>query len=151
MSVPPINSAPSKTTPLAIALAILLVIPGVFVGGLAVVVYLFFTKLGLARAGGGSSWIPFLDGIFHIVWLLLIPEIIRGVVAVAGALLLSFLVFKRSSREIVTYTVVTVYLIVALALVAFDLFQNGFSERTFELAGFAAGIVGGGVTALQVQ
>jgi hypothetical protein len=137
----------SKTTPpLAIVLALILVVSGMFVGGLAAWVYLFFTKLGMGDDGG--SWILFLNGIFKILWEVILPEFIRGLVAMGGSLWVSFIAFKRSNKETVMYSVLTVYLLVAVGLTVFSYFHKGFSYEIVSMFGLMVGFVVGSLTAM---
>jgi hypothetical protein len=137
----------SRTTPLAIVLSLVLVVPGMFVGGLVAWVYLFFTKIGMGDDGG--SWIPFLNGIFKILWIVILPEFIRGLVAMAGSLWISFLAFKRANKETVTYSVLTVYLIIAIGLSVFSYFHKGFSYEIVSMCGLMVGFVVGSLTIIE--
>ena len=90
-----------KRTGLAIALALILVVPGMLPGGLAVIVFMFFTRLGMG-SDPGSSWIPFVDGVMKVVWVNVLHEAIRGFVAMAAALGITFIAFKQAEQSAVT-------------------------------------------------
>ena len=143
-------NAQSRLTPLAIVFAIILVIPCFFIAGIVVVIYSFFTEISMSRYGDGVSWIPFLSGFFHVLWTVIFPEAIRGFVAALSALSATFFLFKRANKETVTYSVMTVYLLIAAATIALSLLQRGRTVDVLGIAGLAAGMVFGAGMALGV-
>ena len=131
-----------KGTGFAIALAVILVVPGMFLGGLVVLVYMFFSNLGMPQ-DPTTSWIPFLGGILKVLWFYVVPEGIRGFVAMAAALWVTFFAFKQANREVVTYSVLAVHIALAVLLLLSNLFTVGFHGDTFGMMGLIAGFVGG--------
>lgn len=144
------TTAPSGlSNALAIALAILFMVPGYFVGGLAVIVYTFFTNIGVGMNSGGS-WIPFFDGLMTIVWRVLAPEFIRGVVAAGAAVWLTLLIFKKANRHTVGVATIAIYVTVVGVLALLSIVMKGFNGYLLlSMAALGAGLVVGGLTAME--
>ncbi|AMJ63179.1 hypothetical protein AXW83_25315 [Bosea sp. PAMC 26642] len=136
---------------LAIALAIVLMVPGYFVGGLAVIVYTFLSDIGFGMRSDGS-WIPFFDGLMTIIWRVIAPEFIRGVVAAGAAVWLTLLVVKRANRQTVGVATIAIYVTVVGVLALLSIVMKGFNGYLLlSMAALAAGLVVGGLTAMEAK
>jgi hypothetical protein len=146
------TSAPSGlSNTLAIALAIILMVPGYFVGGLAVVCYTFLTSIGFGMQSGGS-WIPFLDGLMAIVWRILAPEFIRGVVAAGAAIWLTFVIVKKANRHTVGVATIAIYVTLVAVLALLSIVMKGFNGYLLlSMAALGAGLVVGGLAAMEAR
>ena len=78
MTANPTSSEDAARTPLAILMALALVLPGLLLGGLAA---LFYSAL-MAGWDEGGQWNPNFVGLFEAVWIDLMPHVIRGTVAI---------------------------------------------------------------------
>lgn len=136
-------------TAMAIATGIILTVPGMFVGGIATYVYLLVSHLGVGS--GGSSWIPFLDGLMKIIWFTIIPELIRGFIAMGGALFVSFWLFRNVQRDVVIFSVVSVYIVISIMMFIFGLY-NGLLEWDYVgLIGLTFGFGFGGAAVREMN
>jgi hypothetical protein len=102
----------------ALVSTLVLVVPGLFVGALAVWLYHFSLRWsGVDPESGLLGWIPFLKEAANAVFFHFMPELLRGVVAGAAAIGISATVFKRANWETVTFAVSSVYVAIGLLLI----------------------------------
>jgi hypothetical protein len=136
-------------TAMAIAAGIIFVVPGMLIGGLVAYIYLLVSHFGVGS--GGSSWIPFLDGLMKILWFTIIPEVIRGFVAIWGALYASFWLFKNAQRDAVIFSVTSVYFVVSILMFIFGAY-NGLLDMDFiGLAGLTFGLGSGAIAVREME
>lgn len=133
------------STTMALLMAIVVVVPGYFVGSLAAFVYSWFANYGFDRFGGGGSWIPFLDGVIAVLWFMVLPDAIRAGVATYLALVSSLWLFKKAKAETVVYSTAAVWIILILIFSGIATISMGPDIRLFGMAGMVAGVVVGAV------
>lgn len=133
---------------MGIVAAVVLVVPGAFLGGLAVIVYTFFSDISMQRYGSGPGWIPFLDGIFAVWWFLVLPEGIRFFVAVGAAVYVALLIFKKADPVAVGISAASVWIIVGLGMALFVTISGGWSPVLFGFLGGMAGAAFGASAAV---
>ena len=114
MTANPTSSEDAARTPLAILTALALVLPGLLLGGLAALVY----SALMAGWDEGGQWNPTFVGLFEAVWIDLMPHVIRGTVAIAASLSLTFWVFKRVDRTTLTCVALAAFVLVGVFLTA---------------------------------
>ncbi len=108
----------SLHTVAAIVAGFFLVIPSFFVGGIAVIVYMFFDRIG--SQASQYHIIPFLSGITIFLFQHLFPELIRGAVTGAFTIYIDYKIFKKAKKE----TVLAGILCGWLPIMAFVLFTH---------------------------
>lgn len=130
----------APSTVLATLLAVALVVPANYLGMVAVWFYNFFTNWGLARAGyNGASWIPFMDGLFALLWGVLIPQGIQTFVAVGLSVYGSLRIFRRADPTSVSVSTATLWSIIIALFGLYMISTNGWS---IGVLAFVASILG---------
>lgn len=136
----------TSSTVLATLLSIALVVPGNYLGMWAVWVYNFFTNWGMARAGyDGSSWIPFLDGLFALFWGILMPQGLQTLVAVGLSVFGSLFVFKRADPTSVAVSTAVLWSLLIVLFGIYMVSQDGWSIAVLAFAASIAGVALGAV------
>lgn len=126
----------------AIIVGSVLFVPGYLIAGVAVYLYIVISNFGIARAGGGESWIPFVAGFGQLLWFHIIPEGIRGAVGAFVALFVTLWFFKRADPDKVVFTVCGIWIAVGLLITGLLILVSGLN---FDQLGLVANIVGIGV------
>jgi hypothetical protein len=135
------QSSPRQTIAAAIA-TIILFVPCYFLGGLAVIVYLFFHQFG-ASFDAGVSWIPFLSGILKLWWEVAFPEVVRGAVASYAALLGGTKFFPHADRDKVIFAASATWASLVIILILLSAIMTGPDKPLVQIAFFLAGIFAG--------
>lgn len=131
----------TSSTVLATLLSIALVVPGIYLGMCAVWLYNFFTNWGMARAGyNGSSWIPFIDGLFALFWGILIPQGLQTVVAVGLSVFGSLFLFKRADPTSVAVSTAVLWSLLVVLMGLYMVSQDGWSLGIIAFAASIAGV-----------
>jgi len=141
-ATPPIEASASSTVGAVVA-GVVFVVPGYILGGVAAWIYMFFTSMGMDRYGGLNTWIPFLNGIFTVVWFYLMPEGIRGAVSTGAALFAASWIFKRADMGKVTFTVTGIWVTIGVLLLGLTFFATGPDIRHFGVVGTILGMLVG--------
>ena len=110
----PASQETNRRTPLAIVLAVALVLPGMLLGGAVALAY----SALMTDWHEGAQWNSFFATAYEFLLIGLMPEFIRGAVAMYVSLGLTFLTFKRANRAAVTYVVLLVFAIVGVVMTA---------------------------------
>ena len=125
---------PHRFTWAAIIVAIFMVVPGLFVGGIVANIYKWF----LAGYFGQDSWLGFFNFINKMA-MLWFPSLLHGCIAGVVALYLTRNLLKAANLEIVSYAASTVWIAGGMILGAFGTAVYGFQE---DLVGLGAQVVG---------
>ena len=129
----------SKWTWLAIIVAFLLLIPFLFVGGLAA--YLYNALYGWIFEGGLFNWIT--AGWFEKIVKVVFPSIIQGGVAGFLALFVTSKILKRANYEVVAYTISGIVIFLTLLTLLLGLARNGLNIGMIGVISNTIGIVVG--------
>jgi hypothetical protein len=118
-------------TPLAIILAVSLLVPGTFLGGLARIVYLFFVGSRLSA------------GLLGDIGLIFFPNLLQGSIAGALSLYVTSRVIKKANLEITAYTVSAVVVVLAVIGATIGFAPQGLYSEIAGLIAFTIGVIGG--------
>jgi len=136
------QTAFTRQTVLASAIAILLVIPCYFLGGVAVMIYFFFHHIG----GGfdfGFSWIPFLNGLLKILWEMVVPEIIRGIVTGYAALAITMKIFPTANENNVIFAASFTWGTILVIMMSISALMLGINQQLPQTLILAASLFAG--------
>jgi hypothetical protein len=118
----------------AVIVAIIMVVPGLFVGGIVANIYKWF----LSGYFGQDSWLGFFNFINKVA-MLWFPSLLHGCIAGVVALYITRNLFKVANLEIVSYAASAVWIVSGMTLGAFGAAVAGVEEG---LVGLGAQIVG---------
>lgn len=125
---------------MAVVIALLLVVPGLFVGSIGVWFVNFALRWSGADVDGGLiSWIPGLRDLTTLWFYHLLPEGFRGGMAGAIAVGVPLFFFRRANSETVAYSTVSLYGGLTVLLVILLWIQQG---PKIEMLDLAANLVG---------
>lgn len=124
---------------MSIGLTVVLIVPGILVGGLVRIAYLFM--VGHLLHGGALDWIT--NGWAGAISLELFPNALHGFVGGAVALYLSSRVIKSVRFEIASYAVSSLLVVFAILGVMAGWFQRGLELGMLGVIAQTAGCIAG--------